>query len=181
MPGYSSLLPFILILASAIASAETTRVYKIINPDGSVSYSDQPSSNAEAMDVQPVETVPAFRAPTTGSQSQPSSGETAKRAAPGYEQLSIQQPAHDTAFWSGNGDVMVAIATTPELSEYHRLRVILDGTTLMRVRDLHFTLPNVDRGTHQLEVQIIGSQDEIISATSSTFTLHRPSVLRRAN
>ncbi|WP_156492594.1 DUF4124 domain-containing protein, partial [Oleiphilus sp. HI0080] len=43
-------------------SLSATKVYKKVMPDGSISYSDEAQDDAEVLNVEPVPTVPAFKA-----------------------------------------------------------------------------------------------------------------------
>lgn len=159
-------------------NAETTRVYKTVHPDGSISYSDQPSDRAEVMDVQPVETVPAYR----GNTSAPSAAtRTTSPPSNFYRSLSIVKPTNESAFWSGNGAVEIEIALQPALRKNDRVRISLDGELLKTSPIPRATLSNIDRGTHQLLVQVVDAQGEVLQAAQSTFTLHRPTVKRTAN
>ncbi|MDX1452823.1 MAG: hypothetical protein R3183_09715 [Oleiphilaceae bacterium] len=155
------------------ARAETTRVYKTVHPDGSVSYSDQPSKKAQAMDVQPVETVPAFKAPaSSSSRSQPSVTSPAQE----YTQLTILNPSHDSAFWAGDGKVDITLEAQPGLRPKHQFRILLDGNARLQTQKTQISLTNIDRGIHQLTVEIIDENGETLKRAQNTFTLHRPSL-----
>lgn len=176
-PVRSLLIGLAAILAFS-ATADTTRVYKTVNPDGSVSYSDQPSERAKAMDVRPVETVPAFR-------EIPSNPGASTKPTPEprsfYRELNIVKPTNESAFWSGNGEVEIAVSLQPALRSTDRLQIVLDGKEQQSLRELKTVLSNVDRGTHQLEVRVVSAQGDVLQRTQHTFTLHRPSVKRKAN
>lgn len=163
-----------LVAYQAAWSQGTTTVYKIKNPDGSVSYSDQPQDDAEVMNVEPISTVPAFQASDIPSASK----ELAEDTKAIYTELDIVNPGHDTAFYSGNGQVTISTKLTPALRKGHQFQFRLDGQNLATQTSGSYTVPLVDRGTHTLVVSVVDRNLKTLISKSSTFTIHRPKISR---
>lgn len=163
----------VLLCLTTFAWADTlTTVYKRKLPDGSVSYSDQASDQAEVMEVQPVPTVPALKADLPATKQKPA------EAKDPYEVLSIASPAHDTAFYSGNGNVNVSVSISPALKRGHQIQLSLDGKVIGTQASTGFMIPNVDRGTHQLKLDVLNRKGQPVQSAQSTFTVHRPIIKR---
>lgn len=166
---------FAFILVSAIfaplshAKEATTTVYKRTMPDGSVSYSDQPSNSSKALEVSPIPTMPAFQ--TSSSFKRPP---TKDKNTPPYDALSVSSPENNSAFYSGDGSMAINVLISPELKRNHMMEFILDGQVVATQKGNSLALTLVDRGTHGLQVNIIDSNGNIIQSTQSTFTIHRP-------
>jgi hypothetical protein len=150
------------------------RVYKRVNPDGSVEYSDRPLEDAEVIKVPKGSTFtmpaasPARRTPPRP----PSADDVA-----GYESLEITSPKNDEAIRSNDGRVTALAKSDPTLLEGHRFRWSMDGTILPRkLKDPILLMKEVDRGTHSLEVAIIDGEGKVvISSQKITFHLLRAS------
>ena len=94
------------------------------------------------------------------------------------QQLRIVEPEAGSAFWSGAGEVTIRTVAQPPLQpdSGQTLHVYLDRE---RVGDKPVvTLQNVDRGTHEVYAEIVGTDGEIlVESPHVRFTLHRPSKL----
>lgn len=176
-------LSFLFVVTGVLVSAQqaysqgTTTVYKIKNPDGSVSYSDQPESNAEVMQVEPISTVPALRMEDVSDVSR----ERAAESKAIYSAFEITSPGHDTAFYSGNGQLSVTTKLTPALKRGHQYQFRLDGQTISTQKSGALVIPLVHRGTHTLSVAVLDQNLKTLISAASTFTIHRPKISRPAN
>ncbi|MET1081143.1 MAG: DUF4124 domain-containing protein [Pseudomonas sp.] len=152
-----------LLLASLSATAE---VYTYIDAEGNRVYTDNPRSNkAERIEMAPTNATemkpgadirppPAFNAPTV---------------APAYQLLRILVPEPDATIRDGAaGDLIVTATSEPTLLDGHQYRLTLDGKPAGEPgRSPVFPLKNLDRGTHQLAVEIIDGQGRILERTPS--------------
>lgn len=153
-------------------------VYKWVDADGVVHFSDQPAPGAEKMTTSGL--------PTRGILNQPPppsgpSGQTPPKASIlATMHLSITSPAPDQTF-SGAEVVEPVLAVEPELQPGAGLVVSWtlngapvpegDGTT-------HFSLPDLPRGTYTIAATITDtSTGTSKSADPVTFNVIRPSVL----
>jgi len=153
-----------------------TTVYKNVGPDGSITFSDQPSGQSETLLIEPVPTVPALT---------PEKILKSKKATPnsqadaiGYDTFNILSPADQSAFNSGSGDLSVLMEISPALASGHQIELRMDQKLIDRGKELQVSIPNVDRGTHSLQARIVSSSGEILKEANSSFTMHRPSVQR---
>jgi hypothetical protein len=87
--------------------------------------------------------------------------------------LIITRPQHDETIHDNSGTVPVAVSLQGvSLGGGARLRVLLDGKPSGADREgLIFTLDNVERGTHALQVQLINEKQGMV-AESPVVTFH---------
>jgi hypothetical protein len=160
-----------LLLTLTLTVHAGTTVYKVRHADGSVSYSDVPSEQAEVMQVEPVTTIPAVRLPAEGASPEPPEPVSAA-----YQSFDITAPAADSAFFSADGNVHVVVALTPALKPGHRLEYWLDGELKGSTPTPSITLNALFRGTHTLQVKIVDPGNNLIDSRQSSFTVQRPMV-----
>lgn len=162
----------LLVCAAGIGRAATVPVYKTVNPDGSVSFSDQPQPGAVELHIAPVQTYqpPALPAPAP-ARAKP-------HAVSGYALVAIVSPRAGQTFHDGGGDVPVQVRVVPALHDGDRIAITLDGKEVETSVAHSFLLHNVFRGTHTLGARVIGANGEVrASAPTVTFYMHRTSRL----
>lgn len=174
-----SLLIFALVVISNIAQAsdentgDLTKVYKIVDADGSVSFSDQPNEKSETLMVAPVSTIPAI---TPGGAKFTPPQVKLDKMYNRYSSLAILAPANNSAFYSGSGDVDVILDIKPALLENDQIHLFLDGNLIRSNNQIQSSLQTIDRGTHELRVKLVSSSGQVYKESTSTFTVHRPSI-----
>jgi Domain of unknown function (DUF4124) len=171
--------PVVAFLALSIAASASAAVYKWVQPDGSVMYSDRPpvenAAPAELPGVQEIK-MPPPPPPSTDNGSNIQSGETQTVA---YTKLEIAEPADQSTFRNNAGRVNVKLDVEPALQEGDVVAIFLDGKEIGQGKSTTLSLSNVDRGTHTLKAIVKNSQGStVISAAPITFTLQRTSVLQ---
>jgi hypothetical protein len=151
---------FCLLLAALPAAAQ---VYTYVDADGNRVFTDRPASdNAERIEL-----------PPTNNMSLPASTPTAPVAeprapAPSYRMLRILLPLPDATIRDSAGNLLVTATSEPALHSGHSFRLLLDGQAVGTTgRSPVFPLENVDRGTHQLAVEIVDAQGRTLERTPS--------------
>ena len=144
------------------------RVYKRVNPDGSVEYSDQPIEGADVMKVPKGSTFTMPEAPTSSTKPAEKKPEEPKVE---YESLEITRPMNDEAIRSNEGKVTALARSVPGLDANHRFRWNMDGAPVQQVNAPELRLNNVNRGTHTLQVQIVDADGKVVMS-SETITFH---------
>lgn len=188
-PRYRSCLhgAWLCLLLAMPAHAE---IYRYVDEHGNLVFTDEPKPGATRIELPPptIYSAPATTSPQDPGASAPPAASSPRAnsvpAAPSpsanmrYERLAIVSPVHDSAFHSGDGNVQVSVEVAPPLAPRHQLEILLDGQPAGRNRTGQFTLPNVDRGTHQLTTRIISIDGQVVHEgdSGSTFTVHRPIV-----
>jgi hypothetical protein len=167
-------------LAGALALAGT--VYKWVDENGVVHYSDQPHPNAEKIQLQAAQTyksIPANNS-TTGAQT-PAPSSTATQS--GYRGCAVVEPQDDQSF-ANLDSLNVVVQTDPALHPGDQVFVTYDGQPLNgnTATGGHFTISPVERGTHTLQAVVRDSGGTVVcQAPSVSFNVHQPSVLNPSN
>ncbi|MDU4249546.1 DUF4124 domain-containing protein [Pseudomonas sp.] len=174
--------PLLSALCCLPASAE---VYTYIDKDGNRVFTDQPPrGNAQKIDMtprnDPLKSPNGFRMPP------PLYAPATPALPPGppaYQLLRIIVPEPDATVRANDGALIVSATSDPALLPGHLYRLLLDGKPVGEPgRSPVFPLNNVERGTHQLSVEIIDTLGRTIEQTpSQPFHMFRVSVAEAAD
>lgn len=139
------------------------QVYTYIDADGNRVFTDKPKSgNAERVELAPSNSMPTVQtqiAPVTAAPAEP---------ALRYSLLRILMPQPDATIRDSAGNLIVSVTSEPKLFPQHSYRLLLDGKQIGEAGSSPvFPLENIDRGTHQLAVEVIDPQGRIIERTPS--------------
>jgi hypothetical protein len=153
--------------APASKPAPQNQVYKWVDEQGVVHYTDKPPSDgAQPAKLPPLQTYKGGTKPALGKFEK----SNAKTGGAAGAQLDIVTPAHDETFRGTT--VPVAVQVTPQLKDGQKLIYLLDGTPASPpTGDTAFALTNVERGTHTVTVTVVdeaGTQH----GSSSGVTFH---------
>ena len=150
-------------------------VYTYIDADGNRVFTDQPpSGQAQRIEMAPSNSMGSTPPP-------PVSLTMEEPKAPAYQLLRILIPEPDPTIIEPSGNLIVTATSEPVLQPEHNFRLIMDGQPIGNVgRSPVFSLENVDRGTHQISVEILDASGRIIERTpSQPFHLKRISLAQK--
>jgi hypothetical protein len=161
----------LLILLGACASAWATTVYKWVDANGVVHFSDQPNPNAQKIEIADAQTYQA----TKPSAAPPAAAAAAPATAPPV--CVIDTPSAGQVFidtYSITGHVTLAHAG-PEGSQATLRLDGLDISALLGAAG-NFALSQVDRGDHTLTLQVTNDHGEVTcQGNSITFSIRQRS------
>ncbi len=160
----------LLVLLPLQVVAET--VYKSIDKQGNVVFSDQPSARAEKIEIQ---LAPAmdFEQVTP-----PRASNRNNDLGPAYEQVIILQPTNQQTVRDNPGNLTVLLQTEPALQPGHNVGLYMDGKQVNLGIEDTVSLNTVDRGEHVLVARILDADNNVILASKPvTFYMHRISKL----
>jgi hypothetical protein len=165
-------LSFDLLFSVTGDNAVQAEVFKQVNPDGSVTFTDKPKSKDETpVPLQPMSTFKAPKAPPISSSAK------AQPAAVEYTSVSITSPGNEDTIRDNTGNLTVTASVTPGLQSGHKMVLLDNGKSLGESASGSFELSNIDRGAHTLYVQIQDSSGEaLITSEPVTVYLHRRSI-----
>ena len=162
------------VLLCSLPLAAAAAVYKWVDREGTVHFSDTPREGSEEVHIAPPQTYTPERLP-------PITPRPEVPAAPAdYTRFDLASPSADQTLRDNTGAVNVNFALDPPLKvgRGHRLVVLLDGKPQPPVKDTSLTLQNVDRGTHSLQGQIVDGRGQVLmNSATIQFHLHRQSIL----
>lgn len=150
-----ALLSLSILFTLPLASAE--EVYRSVDKDGNVVFTDQPQPGAERLEVQPVNvhTYPKVSTPKPNTTKE-------KDKSTGYSSIQIIAPEHDSTI-RDPGDVLIRVSLRPALRMGHQLVFSDNGTPLDKpTRNSHLQLFNLSRGTHMIQVAVVDQSNKVL-------------------
>lgn len=166
------------LLAPALATAE---VYTYIDSQGNRVFTDQPHANAKRVPLAPSNRMAAN--PGAVKVLKPQTPLPSAKPPPSvpYQLLRILVPEPDAEVRSSPGELIVSVTSEPGLQPGHSYRLLLDGkpTGEPGISPV-FALASIDRGRHQLAVEILDSAGRIVERTpSQVFQMLRISLAQK--
>ncbi len=154
-----------------VALSATAEVYRSVDENGNVVFTDKPSPDAELIEVDELQTI---QPPSVGDFEYTPPPVKPKSK---YTEVSITSPQNDAAIRNNGGNVTVNIATKPGLQANDHLVLYLDGKEIMLGKATAKAFSGLDRGSHQLRAAVKDADGRIqLSSSSVTFHLLRQSV-----
>lgn len=165
-----------LVLLAVPLAVQGTEVYRWVQPDGTVVYSDEPTPGAERIEV---EGVPSYTPPPLPAAA-PAKGEEGAQGSAQYTNIVIERPTAEETVRDNEGNVVVDVAMTPSLDSRlgHRLVPLVDGTAQGSFDAQQFALSGLDRGSHELRVKVVDADGhDLGSSAPVTFFVKQTSRL----
>lgn len=166
-----------LAVSSLTSLAVAAPVYRHLDAQGNVVYSDEPQTGRR-VDLAPI-TVVDPTAPHDVDTVRPVAPDPAAEEAFEYAHFSIASPGNEQTIPVGQaGNVQVKLAIEPALRRQDRVQLRVDGE--IRQSPMHssvFALSQLERGEHRLQAELVDGQGETRLATPSvTIYVQRASV-----
>ncbi|AOV15865.1 hypothetical protein BJI67_01185 [Acidihalobacter aeolianus] len=159
------------------ASAQAT-IYRWINAQGNVVFSDTPPTNGKAQVLQLNNSLITVPAPQTSAPSAPPATSRTQRQTPVYRSLTITSPTNGQAIRANNGDISISLNLTPTLLPGDRIHLFMDGVEVYSGTSTQIPLNNVNRGTHTAYAAVVTQTGlTAIRSQGVSFTVLRHSIL----
>lgn len=149
------LLLFINLILISFAQAKT--VYKTVDAEGNVVFSDAKTTGAEEIRIEEAQTIKS--PPLDDYEYTP---KDKKKTQSNYTKLNIVSPENDTTIHSNPGNINVSIELEPALQDKDEILLFVDGKQLLSGRNLEFSLSNIDRGTHTIGAAVINEKKKVL-------------------
>ncbi|MHC8311593.1 DUF4124 domain-containing protein [Pseudomonas sp. GT1P32] len=155
-----------LLAACLIALSASAEVFTYIDAQGNRVFTDQPGTgNAKRV---PLATSNRMSANPTGAAPMIAEKRTETKPLFRYDMLRVLVPEPDATIRSSAGELIVSVTSEPGLQRGHRYRLLLDGQpTAEPGPSPVFALSNIDRGSHNLSVEILDEQGRIVERTAN--------------
>jgi hypothetical protein len=153
------------LICLACSAALATTVYKWVDENGVVHYSDQPHPNAQKLQVQGVQTYSASASslPAAAAAAAP---ESKPASANPYHGCAIAQPLNEQNLPNAQS-VFVRVQTDPVPRPGDRIYMVMDGQGLNggNATGMSFNVTPIDRGAHTVQAQVKDSAGQVLCQT----------------
>jgi len=148
-------------------SANNAKVYRNVNEDGVVEFSDQGLSNinAKPIKIKPTNTFKsADKKPTPANISSDTEANPSFQQETKYTQVSISSPTAEQAIRSNDGFLTVTVVVEPGLNVAagDQIELYYDGKPQGKQQNTVFNLSDVFRGQHRVQAKIIDKNGALL-------------------
>ncbi|MEJ8569565.1 DUF4124 domain-containing protein [Elongatibacter sediminis] len=158
-------------LVVLLAGAAHAQVYKIVDADGNVTYTDKPPVNgSEPMDLpelsvvetEPAEPLPGATEETAGAGDSELTPRELRRM---YRDFAITRPAPEETFWGTANQVVIGWSTANPLMADMQVRLYLDDEPQPETRQTMVAM-TLDRGAHTVRADLLDPRGRRITSSS---------------
>ena len=162
----------LLIICLFFVYSTQAEVYKSVDENGNVVFTDKPGPDSEKVEVKEISVI-------EGPKHEPFEYTPRNKKdedGQGYKKLEITSPENDTAVRDNSGNVSVSVAIEPALNieAGDKLVLYMDGGKAAEGVTTQFNVQNVDRGTHTFNVAVVDNGGKELKRSSTiSFTIQR--------
>lgn len=159
-----------LLISDAQAQSKSAKIYVWTDESGVLVFSDSPKPGAEEVKVSKKTNV----LPSVDT----SILDTTPQVLRDEFTIDITQPADSETVRDNTGSVHVIGRIKPIFKQGYKIQLLLDGKLTEKPQSHSmFVLRNVDRGEHQIQLQLLNQKGKVIASSEPvTFYMHRASI-----
>lgn len=167
---FGLLLTSTLLIGDAQAQAKSAKIYVWTDESGTLVFSDSPKPGAEEVKVSKSKNV----LPSVDT----SILDIKPQELPEEFSIDVTQPEDNATVRDNTGSVHVIGRIKPIFKQGYKIQLLLDNKPYEKPQSHSmFVLRNVDRGEHQIQLQLLNQKGKVIASSKSvTFYMHRASI-----
>ena len=167
-----------------MASPLMAQVYKVVDKDGNVTFTDQPPGDGS----KPIKLAPinVIEAPEYEKAPEPTDEEDAAKEPSLsylrriYRDFAIISPEQEESVWKPDGPIVVAWSVRTALQPGMQVTLFLDGNRHSTTAQPMIPLGGLDRGEHNVKAELRDSKNRIVATTEAvTFFVRQPGLYNR--
>lgn len=171
---------FVFLLLMIIICASNAQIYKWVDSQGGVHFSDTPHTGAQIITL-PDEnnsSSPSSTPPKTSPEPNELQDQSPVKLKHSYTKIGIVQPGSGATIRNNQGFVTVTAQTEPDLFPGDKLQLLYDNAVLGEPqKNPVFEINGMYRGSHTLAVQIMDEDGNVIDSSDPiTIYVFRPRV-----
>ena len=157
MKNYIRTIAYLLFSLSLLCSVSLyAQVYKNVDEQGNVTFSDTPGEKTEEVTVQEPNSIPAVNAHRRTKLAE-------KKPEIADYSIAITSPANEAIIPLGPGNFSVEVSLEPSLQEGHQLQILLDNRAFTEPQtSSYFELRNAPRASRSLVAVVLNSKGKIL-------------------
>ena len=182
-----NLVSMLLLTTAASAAVATTTIYSWTDDNGVVHFSDTPDTlQASTVELSVTEVQHNIQATevniTQADNVELISITTEAEPSLPAATISLLAPVHQQTIRSNDGNIKVRAVSNRKLNKKLQAQLVIDGKVNGTPQtELTWQLTNIDRGSHQIQIQLLNNGKILASSESITVYLHRVSQARPKN
>jgi len=160
------------------------QVYKVVDKDGNVTFTDQPPGDgSKPIDLPPlsvIETPEYQRAPASTDEEDAGKEPSLSYLRKIYKDFAIISPEQEESVWKPDGPVAVVWNVRTALQPGMEVTLFLDGKDHVTTMQSMIPLAGLDRGEHTVKAELRDSQNRIVAtAQTVTFFVRQPTIMNQ--
>ena len=177
----SILMIFLVSLLTTAASPSVAQVYKIVDKDGNVTFTDKPPADgSKPIELAPISIIEAptyEKAPAATEEDEAEKGMSLGYMRRVYRDFAITSPAQEESVWKPDGPIAVTWGARTELQPGMKVTLYLDGKRYTTTAQPMVPLSGLDRGEHTLKAELIDSRNRVVTTSETvTFFVRQPNI-----
>ena len=180
---------FITILAALslalAASPLMAQVYKVVDKDGNVTFTDQPPGDgSKPIELAPISVIEAptyEKAPEATAEDEAEKKMSLSYLRRNYKDFAIISPQHEESVWRPDGPISIAWNTRYAIQEGMQVTVYLDGKVYTTTSEQVVAVAGLERGEHSVKAELRDAKNRSIATTEQVvFFVRQPGLYNRA-
>ncbi|HEV2285629.1 MAG TPA: DUF4124 domain-containing protein [Steroidobacteraceae bacterium] len=162
------------LMSLACTAAFATTIYKWVDENGVVHYSDQPHPNAQKLQITGAQTFSSSAAAVPA----PNQSDDANAQTNPYRGCVIASPQDQQSLPNAQS-VFLRVQSDPQPRPGDRVFITLDGQGVNggQATGLSYNVTPIERGAHSVQAQIRGPGDQVLCQTPTvTFYVQQPNL-----
>ena len=177
----SLLMIFLVSLLTTAASPLMAQVYKVVDEDGNVTFTDKPPADgSKPIDLAPISIIEAptyEKAPVAAEEDEAEKGMSLGYMRRVYRDFAITSPAQEESVWKPDGPIAVTWGARTDLQPGMKVTLYLDGKRHTTTAQPMVSLSGLDRGEHTLKAELRDSRNRVVTTSETiTFFVRQPNV-----
>lgn len=167
------------------ATQSFAQVYKVVDKDGNVTYTDQaPLDGAAPIELRPISVIEAptyQKAPAAEEDAEDDKGMSLSYLRKNYKDFAIVSPQSEESVWRPDGPIAIAWNAKYALQEGMQVTVFLDGKKHSSTTQQIVAVADLERGEHVVSAELTDAKNRVVAkAAPVTFFVRQPGLLNRA-
>jgi len=168
------------ILICALSGNAWSQVYKIVDKDGNVTYTDTAPKDGSAPvklpELSVIET-PDYQVPARQVDEESEEQLSLRQLKARYKDFAITSPQQEESLFGADQDVNIQWATGTALRQGMSVNISVDGARLPATEQSSITIPPMDRGEHTVSATLVSEDGKVIAnAAPVTFFVKTPNL-----
>ena len=161
-----------------LASATSAAVYRVVDEQGRVTFTDSPPEGAQAerLDLPALNTQEPVAVPEPVAA--PAGEEDLEIVRLQPVRVDIVSPLDQTVIPAGQQSVPVQVSLSQPLEENGLVQILIDGRPVAMGPKTEFYLTDLTRGEFRLQARVIGQLNQVVASSKPiTIFVQRPSLI----